>query len=258
MVGKDILRFHAVYWPAMLLAAGLEPPERVFAHGWWTNEGQKISKSLGNVIDPFSLVEKYGLDAVRYFLMREVPFGNDGDFSHTAMTNRLNGDLANDLGNLCQRCLTMIARNCEGRVPAAGRFGEAERTLLGRTGRLLDEVRELLARQEIHQALITIWAAIGDANRYFAAAEPWALRKTDPERMATVLYVTAEAIRRVALLVQPAMPNAASRILDQLGVATDARHFGLFGEGGALTPGNPLPPPEPVFPRWAEDAEARA
>ncbi len=258
MVGKDILRFHAVYWPAMLLAAGLEPPERVFAHGWWTNEGQKISKSLGNVIDPFSLVEKYGLDAVRYFLMREVPFGNDGDFSHTAMTNRLNGDLANDLGNLCQRCLTMIARNCEGKVPAVGAFGEAERALLVRTARLLDEVRELLARQEIHQALVTIWTAIGDANRYFTAAEPWALRKTDPDRMATVLYVTAEAIRRVALLVQPVMPNAASRILDQLGVAADARHFGLFGEVGALTPGSPLPPPEPVFPRWAEPAEARA
>ena len=120
MVGKDILRFHAVYWPAFLLASGLPAPKRIFAHGWWTNEGQKISKSIGNVIDPFELVERYGLDPVRYFLMREVPFGNDGDFSHQAMVMRLNSDLANDFGNLCQRILTMISKNCAGQVPTKG------------------------------------------------------------------------------------------------------------------------------------------
>ena len=116
MVGKDILRFHAVYWPAFLLSSGLPAPERIFAHGWWTNEGQKISKSIGNVINPFELVERYGLDPVRYFLMREVPFGNDGDFSHQAMVMRLNSDLANDFGNLCQRILTMISKNCAAQV----------------------------------------------------------------------------------------------------------------------------------------------
>lgn len=129
MVGKDILRFHAVYWPAFLMAADLPLPKRVFAHGWWTNEGQKISKSVGNVIDPLELIEKYGLDQVRYFLLREVPFGNDGDYSHTAMVNRMNSELANDFGNLSQRVLSMIAKNCDGKVPAHGDFTDADKTL---------------------------------------------------------------------------------------------------------------------------------
>jgi methionyl-tRNA synthetase len=258
MVGKDILRFHAVFWPAFLMAAGLEPAERVFAHGWWTNEGQKISKSLGNVIDPFGLIEKYGLDSVRYFLMREVPFGNDGDFSHTAMVNRINGDLANDLGNLCQRSLSMIARNCDAAVPQPGEFRDTDRVLLLRSESLLDTVRAAIDRQEIHNALIAIWSVIGEANRYFAGEEPWALRKTDPERMRTVLYKTAEVIRRVALLIQSVMPNAAALILDQLGVRADERGFDRFGNAAPLSPGTALPKPEGVFPRWTEREEASA
>lgn len=258
MVGKDILRFHAVFWPAFLMSAGLEPAERVYAHGWWTNEGQKISKSLGNVIDPFGLIEKYGLDSVRYFLMREVPFGNDGDFSHTAMVNRINGDLANDLGNLCQRSLSMIARNCDAAVPQPSEFRDTDRVLLLRSENLLDTVRVAIDQQEIHNALIAIWSVIGEANRYFAGEEPWALRKTDPERMRTVLYVTAEVIRRVALLIQPVVPNAAARILDQLGVPADERGFGRFGDAASLSPGTALPKPEGVFPRWTEREEASA
>ena len=258
MVGKDILRFHAVYWPAFLMAAGIEPAQRVFAHGWWTNEGQKISKSLGNVIDPFGLVETYGLDAARYFLMREVPFGNDGDFSHTAMVNRINGDLANDLGNLCQRSLSMIARNCDAAVPQPGAYSDADRALLDRAGGLLETVRAALDRQEIHNALIAIWSVVAEANRYFAGEEPWALRKTDPDRMRTVLYVTAEVIRRITLLIQPVMPDASARILDQLGISADRRDLSSFGETGMLAPGTALPKPEGVFPRWTEREEASA
>ena len=249
MVGKDILRFHAVYWPAFLMSAGLPPPKRVFAHGWWTNEGEKISKSLGNVIDPLQLVERYGLDPVRYFLMREVPFGNDGDFSHRAMINRLNGDLANDLGNLAQRVLSMINRNCSASVPEPGRLHDDDRGFLDGVHGLIDTVRAEMDVQGMHRALEAIWKVVGDANRYVAAQAPWELRKRDPERMNTVLYVAAEALRHLAILLQPVMPGSASKLLDQLNQPEDARDFARLGEGGALQPGLPLPRPEAVFPR---------
>ncbi|GAB4574585.1 MAG: methionine--tRNA ligase [Rhodothalassiaceae bacterium] len=249
MVGKDILRFHAVYWPAFLMAAGLEPPKRVFAHGWWTNEGQKISKSLGNVIDPFRLVEDYGLDPVRYFLMREVPFGSDGDFSKTAFINRANADLANDFGNLAQRALSMIAKYCDGLVPEPGTLREQDRIVLADIDGVLNELRVHFDDQAIHQGLETIWRQIGRANGYFAGEAPWVLRKSDPARMKTVLYVAAEAVRNLAILVQPVLPKSAGRLLDQLGVAEDARGFDRLGEAGRLVPGTALPSPSGVFPR---------
>jgi methionyl-tRNA synthetase len=252
MVGKDILRFHAVYWPAFLMAAGLEPPKRVFAHGWWTNEGQKISKSLGNVIDPLALVETYGLDQVRYFLMREVPFGNDGDFSHRAMVGRMNGELANDLGNLAQRVLSMIAKNCGGAVPEPGPFTDDDTALLARAYGLMAQVRGAIDRQAFHEALEDVWVVVRAANAYVDHQAPWALRKTDPARMATVLYVLAETIRHVAVLMQPVVPDSAARMLDQLALGADARGFGTLGEGGALVPGTPLPKPQGIFPRYVE------
>jgi len=256
MVGKDILRFHAIYWPAFLMAAGLEPPQRVFAHGWWTNEGQKISKSLGNVIDPVALVERYGLDPVRYFLLREVPFGNDGDFSHRAIVNRINGDLANDLGNLVQRVLSMVAKNCVGVLPRPGTLGEADRQLLGAAGGLIERVRADLADQAFHRALDAIWSVVSAANRYVDEQAPWALRKTDPQRMASVLYVLAETCRNLGILIQPVMPDSAARILDQLAVEDDRRSFAFLGEAGALAPDTNLPPPFGVFPRFVEEPAA--
>nr|WP_281242467.1 methionine--tRNA ligase [Rhodospira trueperi] len=252
MVGKDILRFHAVYWPAFLMAAGLEPPKRVFAHGWWTNEGQKISKSLGNVIDPYDLVKSYGLDQVRYFLLREVPFGNDGDFSHRAMVNRMNGELANDLGNLAQRVLSMIAKNCGGAVPEPGPLTDEDTALLGQARGLLPAVRAAIDRQAFHEALEALWVVVRAANAYVDRQAPWALRKTDPARMATVLWALAETIRHVAVLIQPVVPDSAARMLDQLGVPSDARDFTALGEGGALVPGAPLPKPQGIFPRYVE------
>jgi len=255
MVGKDILRFHAVYWPAFLMAADLQPPQRVFAHGWWTNEGQKISKSLGNVIDPFDLVEEFGLDAVRYFLMREVPFGNDGDFSRTAFINRMNSDLANDLGNLCQRSLSMIAKNCDGKVPTPGVLTAEDKALLNSIDETLGQVREHADRQAVHLMLEVIWKQISDANGYFAGQEPWALKKTDPDRMATVLYVTAEAIRKIAIMVQPVMPDAMETMLGLLNVDEGSREFVHMSADHALTPGTALPKPEGVFPRYQPPAE---
>ena len=253
MVGKDILRFHAVYWPAFMMAAGLEPPKRVFAHGWWTNEGQKISKSLGNVIDPIDLVEKYGLDQVRFFLLREVPFGNDGDFSHEAMVGRMNGELANDYGNLAQRVLSMIAKNCGGNVPQPGAFTDDDQALLGPATALVDQVRDALDRQAFNEALEAIWVVIRAANAYVDHQAPWKLRKEDPDRMATVLYVLAETIRRLALLTQPFMPDTSARLLDQLAVAEDVRMLDQLAADVALAPGMALPKPEGVFPRFQED-----
>ena len=257
MVGKDILRFHAVYWPAFLMAADLPLPKRVFAHGWWTNEGEKISKSLGNVIDPNSLAEEYGLDQTRYFLMREVPFGNDGDFSQRAMIHRMNGDLANDLGNLSQRVLSMIFKNCDGVMPALPATPtDEDRGLLDAADALLEQVRGHMDTQAFHEALRVIWQVISEANRYVDSTAPWGLKKTDPERMGEVLAVLAETIRQVAILVQPVMPDSAAKILDQIGVAADARGFDQLGGGARLNDGVSIAKPEPVFPRYiAEEGE---
>ncbi|MGE0093571.1 MAG: methionine--tRNA ligase [Alphaproteobacteria bacterium] len=257
MVGKDIVRFHTVYWPAFLKAAGLEPPRRVFAHGWWTNEGQKISKSLGNVIEPNALVQKYGLDPVRYFLLREVPFGQDGDFSHRAMVGRLNGDLANDLGNLAQRVLSFVQKNGGAQVPAHGAFDPADEAMLAQARGTLGEVRNLLTATpnapEFHRALEAVWNVVTGANAYVDKQAPWSLRKTDPARMNTVLYTLAETIRCVALVLQPFMPQAMGKMLDQLAVPADARDFDSLNAKAALTPGTPLPPPQGIFPRFVEE-----
>jgi methionyl-tRNA synthetase len=249
MVGKDIIRFHTVYWPAFLMAAGLEPPRRVFAHGWWTVEGQKMSKSLGNFIPPQKLVDQYGVDAVRYFMLRELPFGSDGDFSHRAMVGRINGDLANDFGNLAQRVLSMIAKNCRGKVPAKGALAPADEALLGAARRLLPRLRAEYAEQAFHKALEAVFEVVAAANRYVDEQAPWALRKTDPARMETVLWVAAETIRYLAILMQPVVPTAAGKLLDQLGA--EARDFAAL-DGAPLVPGTPLPKPEGVFPRYVE------
>jgi methionyl-tRNA synthetase len=256
MVGKDILRFHTVYWHAFLMAAGLAPPRRVFAHGWWTVEGQKMSKSLGNFIAPKELVDRYGLDPLRYFLLRELPFGSDGDFSHRAVIGRLNGDLANGLGNLAQRVLAMINRNCAAAVPEPGPVAEADDRLLGEARGLLARVRPLIAEQQaFHLALETIWGLVAEADRYAAEQAPWALCRTDPARMRTVLYTLAEVLRHLGIMVQPFVPGAAAMLLDQLGVPPEARRFADLGH--ALPPGRPLPAPHGIFPRFVE-AEAAA
>ncbi len=254
MVGKDILRFHTVYWHAFLMAAGLEPPRRVFAHGWWTVEGQKMSKSLGNFIPPGLLVDKYGLDPLRYFMLRELPFGSDGDFSHRAVVGRLNGDLANDFGNLAQRVLSLINRNCDGRIPAPGAFAEADERLLDAAAGLLDRVRPLVAEQVFHIALETIWRVVADANRYVDEQAPWALRRSDISRMQTVLYTLAEVIRHLGILVQPFVPAAAAALLDQLAVPAEARSFKHLAE--SLPPGRAVPPPRGIFPRYVESDAA--
>lgn len=253
VVGKDILRFHAVYWPAFLMAAGVAPPKRVYAHGWWTVAGEKMSKSLGNVLDPQELAETYGLDSLRYFLLREVPFGNDGTFSRKALVSRLNVELANDLGNLAQRSLSLIARNCEARLPESGPRTEDDTEILASVAALLPAVRAQMDRQAFGEALEEIWRVIRAANAYIDRQAPWALRKTDPVRMAHVLRVLADVIRAVSMLLQPFMPEKTAAMLDQLGVPADARDFA--GLATPLPAGTALPPPQGVFPRFVEEAE---
>jgi methionyl-tRNA synthetase len=258
VIGKDITRFHAVYWPAFLMSAGLALPKRVFGHGFLFNRGEKMSKSVGNVIDPIALADEYGVDQLRYFFLREVPFGQDGSYSHEAIVNRTNADLANDLGNLAQRSLSMVARNCEGRVPAPSEFTGADRTLLDAADRLPGATREEMADLALHGVLAQIWTVVADANRYFASEQPWVLRKSDPARMATVLYVTAEVLRAVGIMAQPFIPAAAGKLLDLLAQPEEARVFASVGAGGRLAPGTPLPEPAPIFPRYVEGEAAGA
>lgn len=257
IIGKDIIRFHAVYWPAFLLSAGIELPKRVYGHGFVFNRGEKMSKSVGNVIDPVSLVEHYGLDQLRYFLLREIPFGQDGNYSHEAIVNRTNADLANDLGNLAQRSLSMIAKNCDAKVPQPGAFTEADKAILGQATQALETARKAVGTQALHLALAAIFGVVAEANRYFASREPWALKKTDPARMETVLYVTAEVIRRIGILCQPFIPGSAAKLLDILAVPANKRDFSDLADGGELRPGTDLPAPQAVFPRYVEaDKEA--
>lgn len=258
IIGKDIVRFHAVYWPAFLMSAGLPLPKRVFGHGFLFNRGEKMSKSVGNVISPAELVTRYGVDQVRYFFLREVPFGQDGNYSHEAIVARTNADLSNDLGNLAQRSLSMIGKNCAGQVPVRGALSAEDQAILAATDALLAECRVQHDVQAINKALDAIWKVVADANRYFAAQEPWALKKTDPERMGTVLYVTAEILRQVGILAQPYMPASAGKLLDLLAVPADARSFAALGEKGRLASGSALPAPQGVFPRYVEETDGAA
>jgi methionyl-tRNA synthetase len=254
IIGKDITRFHAVYWPAFLMSAGLPLPRRVFGHGFLLNKGEKMSKSVGNVLDPFNLADAYGVDQLRYFFLREVPFGQDGTYSHELIVNRINADLANDFGNLAQRSLSMINKNCEARVPNPGAFTPEDEAILAQVDALLGKSRKAMEDFAIHQVLNEVWAVVADANRYFAAQAPWVLRKTDPARMETVLYVTAELLRQMAILVQPAIPTAAGKLLDLLAVEPDARDFSRLGPAHRLVPGIALPAPVGIFPRYVEAA----
>ncbi|MGE3246793.1 MAG: methionine--tRNA ligase [Beijerinckiaceae bacterium] len=258
VIGKDITRFHAIYWPAFLMSAGIELPKQIVVHGFLFNRGEKMSKSVGNVIDPFTLSDHYGVDQLRYFFLREVPFGQDGNYSHEAIVNRINADLANDLGNLAQRSLSMIAKNCEGRAPTPGSFTDDDKTILAQAYALPEKTRTAMKDFALHRALADVWQVVADANRYFAAQEPWARRKDDPARMGTILYVTAEVLRVVAIMAQPAIPSAAGKLLDLVGAPAGGRNFAHAVPDHALQGGSALPPPAPVFPRYIEPEQAKS
>jgi methionyl-tRNA synthetase len=258
VIGKDIVRFHAVYWPAFLMSAGVAVPRRIFSHGFIFNRGEKMSKSVGNVVDPFALADAYGVDPLRYFVLREVPFGQDGNYSHEAIVNRINADLANDLGNLAQRSLTMVGRNLGGVLPAPGVFSDSDQAILASADAMAGKARDAMATQQLHQVLNAVWSVVADANRYFAGEAPWALAKTDPARQGTVLYVTAEVLRQIAILAQPFMPASAEKLLDLLAVPDGERTFACLGSKHRIAPGAKLPAPAAVFPRYVEPGEKAA
>jgi methionyl-tRNA synthetase len=257
VIGKDIVRFHAVYWPAFLMSAGIAVPKRIFSHGFLFNRGEKMSKSVGNVIDPFALADAYGVDPLRYFFLREVPFGQDGNYSHEAIVNRINADLANDLGNLAQRSLSMIGKAFGAKLPEPGAFTDADKTILAAADGMIDTAREYMKPLALHQVLNAVWVVVADANRYFAAGAPWALAKTDPKRQGTILYVTAEVLRQVSILAQPFVPASAGKMLDLLAIPAGERSFDRLGPSTRIKSGVALPPPVPVFPRYVEP-EAKA
>ncbi|MBJ3774713.1 methionine--tRNA ligase [Acuticoccus mangrovi] len=252
VIGKDIVRFHTIYWPAFLMSAGIAVPRRVFGHGFLFNAGEKMSKSVGNVLDPFDLVSAFGADPLRHYMLREVPFGQDGNYSVEGFINRVNADLANDIGNLAQRSLSMIAKHCGGVMPATGPRTEADDALMARVTALPDICRAAIDEQALHTALGSVFEAVSEANRYFAGEAPWVLRKSDPERMAVVLGVTAEALRWFAILLQPYVPQTASDLLDLLAVPQEARAFADLATPVAA--GTPLPAPRPIVPKLEEPA----
>ena len=257
VIGKDIIRFHAVYWPAFLMSAGIPVQKRVYAHGFLFSRGEKMSKSVGNVVDPFNLADQYGVDQIRYFFLREVAFGQDGNYNHEAIVARINADLANDLGNLAQRSLSMIAKQLGGVLPTPGEFSANDKSILAEADAMIGAARTAMATQQIHQWLNAVWSVVAEANRYFAGEAPWALARTDPARQGTVLYVTAEVIRQIAILTQPVMPAASEKLLDSLGILHgEARMFAALGGQTRIAPGTVLPAPQAVFPRYVEPTAA--
>jgi methionyl-tRNA synthetase len=252
IVGKDIVRFHAVYWPAFLMAAGIALPECIVAHGWWTNEGQKISKSLGNTIDPLKLVEEFGVDQVRYFLMREVIFGSDGNYSRANLINRINSELANKIGNLMQRTLTFIHKNNDGEVPiVSDEYIElAHRSsLLSRAYEVSIQNHGLMKNFDINKVMDNIISITDEANIFIDHEAPWKLKNIDRTKMLEILYILLETLRYIAIMLQPFMPDSASKMLDQLGVDSDERNFEHLTRAYAIKRGSLVAMPYPIFPR---------
>lgn len=253
LVGKDILRFHAVYWPAFLMSAGLPLPRTVFAHGWWTVEGEKMSKSLGNVVDPYQVVDEFGADVFRYFLLREIPFGQDGDFSKSAIVARVNGELANGLGNLVSRTLGMIEKYFEGKVPEPRELLSEDESIRDKAFSAVDNFEKEMDEISFHKALVSLWDYIADVNKYVDESAPWTLAKEgNTERLATVLWTIAQAIGAVTIMIYPFMPESAEKIWSRLGSSDslDSKHLPDAKKWGLVNPSQTVEKGDSLFPRF--------
>ena len=260
IIGKDIVRFHAVYWPAFLMSAKLPLPRQVFGHGFLLNRGEKMSKSVGNVADPMELAEAFGVDQLRYFLLSEVTFGNDGSYSPEAIVQKANSDLANSFGNLAQRTLSFIAKNLDGRLPQGERQAVDQELLALVEQGAGTEFASAMEDLAVSQAIESWMRAVFACNAYIDAQAPWALRKSDPGRMEAVLSTLYEAIGNLAIGIQPVIPASAAALLDQMGVPQDQRDYDSIGKGQwfkELTQsGFAIAPPSPLFPRLELPATA--
>ena len=258
LIGKDILTTHAVYWSTMLKAIGLDPPLNLFAHGWWTVNGKKMSKSIGNVVEPNLLIDQFGVDAIRYFLLREVPFGLDGDFSHKSLINRINSDLANNLGNLLNRTMSMIKRYHDQVIPAPTSPTE-DFDLIDEFKKGVEDVHKLYDDLSYNKILERIWLLVDTTNKYIDTNSPWNLVKTETGkiRLSTVMYNTVECIRAISILIYPFMPKSADTIMKQLGIEQTIEELGLesLKNWGGVKPGTRIQPGLQLFPR-IEDKEA--
>ena len=250
IIGKDILRFHAVYWPAFLLSANIELPITVFAHGFLFNRGVKMSKSLGNVVSPHELIEKYGIDQLRYFFLREVSMGNDGNYDDVSISRRVNADLANDLGNLIQRSCSMVQKNCDGIIPSiASELNQDDININTNVDSLITRVQILVETLELNKILSEIWEQISNLNKYFTDQKPWELRKKDNERMQTVLFVTLDNIRKIAIMLLPVIPASSEKILKLLNIHESECTFKSIADGNIDISGNRLGEVAPIFPK---------
>ena len=249
LIGKDIVRFHTVFWPAFLLSAGLELPKQVFSHGFILNKGEKMSKSLGNIEDPMSLAKTFGVDQLRYFLMRETPFGNDGNYSDELLINRVNADLSNDLGNLSQRCLTMVKKNCDQSIPQKNKLNNVDQELLNLVDRKKASIIKLMSSYQISSYISEVFELVSDTNKYFSDQKPWDLKTSDPARMNTVLWVSCEMLRRIGILLQPVIPIGSSKLLDFLNIDSDKRLINFLSDDYVLESGKPIKDPEIIFPK---------
>lgn len=249
IVGKDILRFHAVYWPAFLMGANISLPKKIVAHGWWTIEGEKMSKSLGNVVAPQELVKEFGVDQTRYFLMREISFGNDGNFSKSLMQNRINSELANNIGNLAQRTLSFINKNANASIPVVDINKIYNQTILKEVRNNQLKFHELMNEQKFNLALEEVIEIATKANIFIDEQAPWSLKKTDLNKMNEVLYTLCELLRYIGILLLPFMPDSMNKLLDQLSIGSEARKFEFLNEENSLKGGVLLTQPQGIFPR---------
>jgi methionyl-tRNA synthetase len=252
VIGKDIIRFHTVYWPAFLMSAGLPVQKRVFAHGFLTSEGKKMSKSLGNVVDPFAVVDEFGADPVRYYLLREVSWGQDGDWGRDKFVLRNNADLANNFGNLAQRSLSMIAKNFGGALPPRQVGSAEDGKIVAETIAAISRMEEAMVTEQLHEAASELIGGLSAANLYVAEQAPWG-KKDDLVRMGAILATTADVVRRCAIAAQPFVPQSAAKVLDLLAVPADERLLQHALDPDLAVPaGTVLPPPEPVFRKFEQ------